>query len=436
LADKAPPKTALRAVRGMHDHFGISLQQWKWAESEVSKVLSTFGYEEIRTPVLEHIEVFSHTVGQDTEIVEKQMYQVQDRAASPGDLAELLVLRPEGTAAFIRSVVENGLHLQGGVGRYYYYLPMFRHERPQKGRLRQFHQFGAELILSPSPEADAEVILLLDQIYKNFGLQEYTIRLNSLGTRSAREAYKTALVNYFSPHVSKLDETAQKKFLRTPLRILDSKDETIRALSKNAPRITEYLEPASKQHYETLKANLRAAGVKFEEDPTIVRGLDYYCETTFEFTSELLGAQSALGGGGRYDGLSERFGVAPFPAIGWALGMERLMIALEEKKLLPGVYPVPTAFFAPLGLAAYEKLLPLSIDLKRKGVAVLMSFEKEKNLKWLLKQADRSQAKFALIVGDNELASGNAVLKDLKTGEQTTVALTALESELLRRAGK
>ena len=423
---------ASKAVRGMHDNWGPALAHWKWVESKIHQVLSSFGFEEIRTPVLEHVEVFSHTVGQDSDIVEKQMYQIQDRGEGT---PESIVLRPEGTAAFIRAVVEHGLHMQGGVGRYYYYMPMFRYERPQKGRLRQFHQFGAEMILSSSPEADAEVILLLDQIYKSFGLQDYTVRLNSLGNKPARESYKNALVQYFSPHISKLDEIAQKKFLRSPLRILDSKDETIRGLSKNAPRITDHLEPASLAHYEAVKACLKSSGVAFEEDPTIVRGLDYYCETTFEFTSELLGAQSALGAGGRYDGLSDRFGVAPFPAIGWALGMERLMIALEEKKLLPESTPGPIAFLAPLGQAAFAHLFPLSVKLKRSGVSALMSYEKEKNLKWLLKQADKSRALYAVIVGDNELSSGQAMLKNLKTGEQATVSLSQLETELLNKSG-
>lgn len=415
----------------MHDLFGPTLHQWTWAEKRIREVLSSFGFEEVRTPVLEHVDVFSQTVGADSDIVEKQMYQVVDRGEGT---PETLVLRPEGTAAFVRAVVEHGLHLQGGVGRYYYYLPMFRYERPQKGRLRQFHQFGAEMILSSSPEADAEVIMLLDQIYKNFGLKEYDVRINSLGTKAARESYKTALTKYFAPHISTLDEVAQKKFQRAPLRILDSKDEKIRELSKNAPRITDHLEPASKAHYDALKACLKAAGVNYVEDPTIVRGLDYYCETTFEFTSELLGAQSALGAGGRYDGLSERFGVAPFAAIGWALGMERLMIALEEKKLFPSTEPAPVAFLAPMGQAAFDKLYALSIDLKRKGISVLMSYEREKKLQWYLKHADRSRAHFAVIVGDNELTANQAVLKNLKTGEQTTVGLPQLEKELLERA--
>ncbi len=426
----------MKSVRGMHDQWGTALHQWRWVEAQIYRVLETFGYEEIRTPVLEHMEVFSKAVGEDTEIVEKQMYQVQDRGGSSESTPEILVLRPEGTAAFIRAVVEHGIHLQGGVGRYFYNLPMFRYERPQKGRLRQFHQFGAELILSAAPEADAECISLLDQIYKAFGLKEYSIRLNSLGNTASREAFKTALVSYFGPHVAQLDEVAQKKFHRTPLRILDSKDEKIQALAKNAPRIVDYLEPKSLEHYEAVKSCLKTSGVDFVEDPTIVRGLDYYSETTFEFTSELLGAQSALGGGGRYDGLSERFGVASFPAIGWALGMERLILALDQSGLLRSNESLPVAYFAPLGKGAFEKLYGMSVDFRRKGISVAMSYEKEKALKWQLKQADRARAAFAVIIGDNELAANQAIIKDLKSGQQSTIPLNDIEAELLRRAPK
>lgn len=417
----------IRSVRGMNDLFGSELHQWAHVENQIKKIFESFGYSEIRTPALEKIEVFSGTVGDETDIVEKQMYQVVTES-------ETYVLRPEGTASFMRAVLEHNLNATGQPGRFFYYLPMFRHERPQKGRLRQFHQFGAELINDSSPEADAELITVLDQIYKSFGITEYRVRINSVGCNQCRGSYKDKLKHFFTPKLQELCEQCQKRFERSTMRILDCKRESCREIAKAAPLITSCLCSECKSHHERFKRCLTEAKVKFEEDPYIVRGLDYYTRTAFEFTSELLGAQDALGGGGRYDGLSARFGAAAFPAVGFGLGMERLMIALQEKQKLPQFNYAPTYFFAPLGEKAFEVLYPLSLQLKRQGVWCEISYDKTKALKWLLKQANRVNASYSLMLGDEELKSGIAILKNMKQGSQENIPMDSLETELLRRA--
>ena len=418
----------LKAVRGMHDLYGEELAKWRHVETRVREVFTAFGYEEIRTPVLEKQEVFTHTVGDETDIVEKQMYTVLN------DATEKLVLRPEGTAAFMRAIIEHGLHRTGHPGRYYYYLPMFRHERPQKGRLRQFHQFGAELINDPSPEADAELIALLSATYSAFGVTEYEIRINSVGCADCRPTYKDILKDFFRPQLSQLCEQCQKRFERSPLRILDCKRPECQTVATPAPRILNHLCQLCATHHQTLKTRLSQANLSFIEDTNIVRGLDYYSRTAFEFTSHLLGAQSALCGGGRYDGMSTRFGEKPFPAVGYGLGMERLMLILEAKKANLPVSDTPLFYLAPLGEKAFAELFRLSLSLKRKGIAAVIPYEKDKGLKWLMKQADRTQARFTVILGEDEIAKNQAVIKQMSDGSQESVDLSTLEEFLTRRS--
>lgn len=418
----------------MHDLMGPELAQWKAVEKRVLGVLEAFGYSEIRTPVLEHIEVFSKAVGGDTDIVEKQMYQIQDRAHPDSTKSETLVLRPEATSAVVRAILEHQLHRQAFPQRYYYCLPMFRHERPQKGRLRQFHQIGAEVINDGSPEADCELIVLLDTIYKSLGLKGYEIRINSVGSDQCRPQYRQKLIEYLRPFAAQLCEQCQKRLERAPMRVLDCKNESCQQISAKAPRMVDHLDPESAAHFEAVKTRLKEACIDFQVDTSIVRGLDYYSRTAFEFTSNLLGAQSALGGGGRYDELAARFGEAPFPAVGWALGMERLMIALQASGITLPVEDAPFAYLAPLGPAAFDALFALSLELKRAGLRVEMSYEKDKKLKWQMKQADRTGAKFALLLGDEELATGNAILKDMGQGTQETLPIKDLGNTLLKKA--
>lgn len=416
----------IRAVRGMHDLLGKEMFQWQYVEEKVKNVFRVFGYQEIRTPVLENIEVFKGAVGDDTDIVEKQMYSIEKEN-------ETLVLRPEGTASFIRAILEHQLHRTGGAQRYYYYLPMFRHERPQKGRLRQFHQFGAELINDPSPEGDAEMIALLHAVYQTFGITEYTVRINSVGDQECRPIYKEKLKAYFQPLLSQLCEQCQKRFERAPMRILDCKKETCKQLALKAPVITDSLCAPCKTHHDALKARLTQAEIPFVDDPTIVRGLDYYSRTAFEFTSPLLGAQDALGGGGRYDGISQRFGEPPFPAVGFGLGMERLMLALEGKGLLPEPKTTTQLYLAPIGLPAFDYLFGLGMKLRGLGIGVETSYDKEKGLKWHMKQANRVNAAYTLILGDEEMNQGFALLKDMTATTQEQVKLSELMKTLERK---
>jgi histidyl-tRNA synthetase len=424
----------LTAVRGMHDSFGEELARWRHVESVVRDVLERYGYREIRTPAVEKLDVFK-AVGDETDIVEKQMFLLQTPG---GDRAEkdVLCLRPEGTAAFVRAVVEHRLGAPGATGRFYYALPMFRYERPQKGRLRQFHQIGIECIHDPSPGADAETIACLDDVYRAFGLTRYEIRLNSVGCAECRPAYTKLLVAYFEKRRGELCEQCQKRLERAPLRVLDCKNESCRKLAAEAPKLFEHLDESCRAHHAGVEATLRAAGVRYVNDPQIVRGLDYYRRTAFEFQSDLLGAQSALGGGGRYDGLAGRFGGDPtFTAVGWALGVERLLIALEasgyftDKTFSRG----PLVHFVPIGTDAYEKLLALSFDLRRRGIAAQIAYAPEKAMKWHMKQADRAAARFALIAGETELAQGKAQLKELATGTQSEVPFADLEGWLRAR---
>ena len=418
----------LKAVRGMHDLYGDEMSRWRYVEDQIRALFDAFGYREFRTPALEKIEVFKHTVGDETDIVEKQMYTLNDQGN------ETLVLRPEGTASVIRSVVENQLYRPGHPLRYYYYQPMYRYERPQKGRLRQFHQFGGELLNDPTPEADAEIIALMDQTYRLFGISEYEVRVNNVGCSECRPPYKEVLKSFFRPKLGALCEQCQKRFERSPLRILDCKRDECQAVAAKAPRILENLCAVCSAHHVSLKRRLSQIGVTFIEDSNIVRGLDYYMRTAFEFTSNLLGAQSALGGGGRYDGVSARFGADPFPAVGYAIGMERLMLVLDQKQSLGVSVRVPKFFFIPLGMPAFEMLYPLSLKLRRNGVWAEMSYDASKGLKWQLKQADRVNADFALMLGDQELSSKHAILKNMKAGTQENISLDTLENALMGRA--
>lgn len=416
----------MKAVRGMHDLYGVEMAKWHWIEEQVRSVFEDFGYQEIRTPVLEQVEVFSKTVGDETDIVEKQMYQVTKENES-------LVLRPEGTAGFMRAVLEHQLHRDLATQKYFYYLPMFRHERPQKGRLRQFHQFGAEFINDPSPEADADVIALLDAIYKKLGITEYEVRINSLGCLSCRPIMKDTLTQFLKPQLSNLCEQCQKRFDRAPLRILDCKRESCRQISEQAPKLSSCLCEKCKTHHLRLQKRLTEAQISFIDDPSIVRGLDYYSSTAFEFTSSLLGAQSALGGGGRYDQLADRFGEKPFPAVGFALGMERLVIALEAKNAFPKQTDFPDLYLAPLGEKALDVLFPLAIQLRRSGFWTETAYDPGRSLKSQLKQANRIQCRFTLILGEDEINKNTALLKDMAAQTQVEIPLEGIFDTLLSK---
>lgn len=412
----------------MNDLFGDELARWKPIEKAFFDVFSDFGFAEIRTPTLEHLEVFVHTVGDTSDIVEKQMYTVKDQSE------EVLVLRPEGTASFMRAIIQHQLFQLAGPQRFFYYLPMFRHERPQKGRLRQFHQFGAELIQDASPEADAELITLMDTLLRRVDLQQFRTRINSVGCAHCRPPYRTALTDYLNDHGKQLCDTCKQRMERAPLRVFDCKNETCRRITESAPKMLEHLCGDCKSHHDNLKTRLTQLKTPFEEDPLIVRGLDYYCRTAFETTSPDLGAQDALGGGGRYDNLSVQFARPSIPGVGFAIGMERVILALQTSGTSIASTSGPLVYLAALGKRAFDLLFPLSFELKRNQIRSEISHGFDKSLKNHLKRADRLGCAYTIVVGDNELANSTAIIKDMKSGMQDNVSFEDLAQLIKRKA--
>lgn len=376
-----------------------------------------FGYEEIATPILEFTEVFKRPIGETTDIVMKEMYSFADKGG------EEVTLRPENTAGVVRAVIANGL-TQTLPLRFFYHGPMFRYERPQKGRFRQFHQIGVELIGVREPQGDVEVIVLGADVLRGLGVLARTeLRLNTLGDMESRSGYRDALVKYFSAHAHKLSEDSRKRLERNPLRILDSKDETDGALSAGAPHFEDYLTPASQDFFRRVRAGLDALGIRYVLDPRLVRGLDYYSHTAFEFVTTELGSQGTVLAGGRYDGLMGVMGGPETPGVGWAGGIERLSLMIAE----PPPPPRPIAL-VPIGAEAEALALKLAQELRRDGFAVDLAYSG--NLQKRMRRADRIKARAAVIVGEDELKSSQVALRDLDAGTQTEVSLAALKERL------
>ncbi len=396
----------IQAVRGMHDVLPEESPRWQWVEQVFRKVSERFGYEEIRPPIVEAAQLYVRSLGESTDIVGKEMYVFADRAG------EELALRPELTAGVVRAVVQHGLLARRSLWRLWYYGAAFRYERPQKGRYRQFHQYGVECIGSPYPESDAEVILLAVAVLRELGIADYRLQLNTLGSPAVRQRYRTALVAYLESVREKLSPESQLRLERNPLRILDSKDERDQALLRSAPLLTEYLDAESREHFEALCRMLRQQGVPFELNPHLVRGLDYYTHTVFEFVSPRLGAQSAFGGGGRYDGLVESFGGPPTPAVGFSFGVERLLLLLPERTSdeVVEIY-VACAEVEP------ESALSLLEELRRAGYRAVGDLQR-RSLKAQLREADRLGARLAIILGHTEWQQRKLVLRHLRDGQQ------------------
>ncbi|MGH8369428.1 MAG: histidine--tRNA ligase, partial [Gammaproteobacteria bacterium] len=385
-------------------------------EDVTREVLSAYGYREIRFPVVEKTELFARSIGEVTDIVEKEMYSFDDRNG------ESLTLRPEGTAGCVRAGLSNGL-LHNQVQRLWYAGPMFRHERPQKGRYRQFHQIGAEAFGLAGPDVDAELIVMLARLWRRLGIGQVGLQINSLGTPEARGVYREKLVAYFSRHLDQLDDDSKRRLATNPLRILDSKAPGMDEVVKNAPGLADHLDDGSRRHFEELKALLDAAGVGYSVNPRLVRGLDYYSRTVFEWVTDRLGAQDAVCSGGRYDGLVAQLGGRPAPAVGFAMGVERLVALMEEEGVAapdaaPRIYMVRVGATAErAGFLLAERLrdalpgLPLVMDCSGG------SFGNQ------LKRADKSGAKFAVILGDQEAAAGRVALKPLR-GDSAQMDMT------------
>lgn len=403
-----------------------SSAQWHHVEETVRRVMRRFNVEEIRTPVLEPTALVARGVGQATDIVQKEMF-----AFTRGDTD--YVLRPEVTAPVMRAYLQHHLDQRGGVQKLFYVGPCFRAERPQKGRYRQFHQFGCEIIGSPDARADAETIALMMAVYDAFGLQEMRLRLNTLGSPDDRRAFGRALVNYLEAYAHELTETTRTRLETNPLRVLDTKVEHEQRLLDDAPRLVEFVEDEARTHYEAVKGWLDDLSVDYEEDPLLVRGLDYYTRTAFELESPHLGAQSALAGGGRYDLLAETLGSKqPVPSVGFAAGMERLFLALQAGGDALPEAATPTVFFAAVGEEAERWVFRMAHALRAEGIHVAHDL-KGRSLKAQMKEANRQDATYTFIVGETELAAGQATAKRMKTGDEEDVAFDRLASFLKER---
>jgi histidyl-tRNA synthetase len=408
----------MQPVRGTHDILPDEYRRFAHVVDTARDVARLYGYREMATPIFEFTELFARGIGETTDVVSKEMYTFKDR----GD--ESLTLRPEYTAGICRAFVSNGELTQQLPLKIFAAGPMFRYERPQKGRQRQFHQIDLEVLGAPEPGADIEVISVAADILDRLSiLDRCVLKLNSLGDPESRTAYRKVLVDYYSAHTAKLSEDSRERLQRNPMRILDSKDEGDKAINATAPSFADHLNQASKDFFKSVQDGLAAAGVSFEVDPALVRGLDYYTHTAFEFVTEHLGAQGTVLGGGRYDGLIAELGGPPTAGIGWAGGIERLVMLCNE----PKAQPRPVAI-APLGPAAEIKALGIARSLRKHGIVVEQEYRG--NMKRRMQRANKLNARAAIIIGDDELAKGVAQLKDLDSGEQREVALDQLAAAL------
>ncbi len=397
---------AIQAIRGMNDLLPETLALWQRIEQSAELVLGAYGYREIRFPIVEKTELYKRSIGAATDIVEKEMYTFEDRNG------DSLTLRPEGTAGCVRAGIENGL-LHNQVQRLWYAGPMFRHERPQKGRYRQFHQIGVEAFGVGTPDIDAELILLSARLWRLLGIRDLELQINSLGTTTARAAYRQVLVDYLRAHQATLDEDSRRRLETNPLRVLDSKNPEMQALIAAAPGLHDFLDAESRAHFDTLRRLLDAAGIAYRVNPRLVRGLDYYTRTVFEWVTTELGAQGTICAGGRYDGLVEQLGGQASAAAGFAFGIERLA-ELAALQRLPGVSAAPQAYIVPLGEGLIvEQGLALAEQLRDAGLRVELHCGGG-SLKSQLKRADRSGARYALILGADELGAGQLSIKNLR----------------------
>ncbi|MGD9387026.1 MAG: histidine--tRNA ligase [Gammaproteobacteria bacterium] len=411
---------AIQPIRGMNDILPDSTATWQWVEASARAVFRAYGYRELRVPLVERTELFSRSIGEVTDIVEKEMYSFTDRNG------DHLSLRPEATASCVRAAISNGL-IHNQQQRLWYAGPMFRYERPQKGRYRQFHQVGAEALGFAGPDIDAELILMSARLWRLLGLDGLRLELNSLGTSDSRRGYRELLVEYFSDHHGDLDEDSRRRLGQNPLRILDSKNPGMQDLIAGAPVITDHLDSESAEHFARLRATLEAAGVEYRVNPRLVRGLDYYSRTVFEWLTDQLGAQSAVCSGGRYDTLVEQLGGRPTPAIGWALGMERLVELVDAHAPAP---PAPHAYLVPLGTEVQAQALAEGLRDRVSGLRLQVHCGGG-SLKSAMKKADRSGADLALILGEQEMAADGVVVKPLRSAaEQKTLTGTALVERL------
>lgn len=401
----------ITAVKGMNDILPAESAAWEWLEQHLRELMAVYGYRNVRTPIVEPTALFVRGLGEVTDIVEKEMYSFQDRLNG-----EELTLRPEATAGVVRAVVEHSMLYDGGK-RLYYMGPMFRHERPQRGRYRQFHQFGAEALGFAGPDVDGELILMACDLWQRLGLKDIRLEINSLGQPAERQEHRQALIAYLQSHESLLDEDARRRLHSNPLRILDTKNPAMQDMVNGAPKLIDYLGEESLAHFNGLKAILDANGVAYTVNPRLVRGMDYYCLSVFEFVTDQLGSQGTVCAGGRYDGLISQVGGKPAPAVGWAMGIERILELLKVAQLLPSA-PAADVYAVVPNAAAWPQVAQTLRALRQAGVRVMMHSAGPDGLgsmKSQFKKADASGARHALVFGESELAQGMVSIKPLRS---------------------
>ena len=415
--------TNIQSIRGMHDILPSQSALWQYFESIVRDTVQSYGYKEIRMPVLESTDLFCRSIGEVTDIVEKEMYTFDDRNG------DSLTLRPEGTASCVRAGIQHGL-FYNQQQRLWYMGPMFRHERPQKGRYRQFHQIGIETYGLQGPDIDAELILMTARLWKRLGLNNIQLQINSLGSNEARANYRNVLTDYLSQHKDQLDEDSLRRLDTNPLRILDSKNPDLQTLIEAAPKLIDYLDEESAEHFEQLKNTLSAAGINYEVNTRLVRGLDYYCKTVFEWVTDQLGAQGTVCAGGRYDGLVEQLGGKATPAAGFAMGIERLLLLLEDQGLQ--LQHVPDVYLMMQGEAAQAQGFLLSEKMRDEWPELKLQLHcGGGSFKSQMKKADKSGATIALILGETEVAEETVAIKYLREqNEQQTIKQADITSAL------
>lgn len=415
--------------RGTNDILPNEIADWHHMEEVLRHVSRLYGYSEIRTPIFEHTELFQRGVGETTDIVEKEMYTFIDRGERS------LTLRPEGTASAVRAYVENKLFAGPQPTKMFYLGPMFRYDRPQAGRYRQFHQFGVEVFGSRDPSIDAEVIAMAMDIYTRLGLKNLLVELNSVGCTKCRPLYRKELQKFLEKNKHKLCATCQERYDRNPMRIFDCKNENCQALLQDAPTIAELLCVECREHFEKVQEYLQAVDISFHLNPSLVRGLDYYVQTAFEIVARGIGAQSSIGGGGRYDGLVEQCGGPTIPGIGYAMGLERMLLTLQNQEVKKEKTENIDVFIATLGEKAHLKGAVLAQQLRHRDLYVEYDYLK-RSLKAQLKAADRYQASYTIIIGEEELNNNQAVVRKMEDGSQASISLTDIEKYFINKQGR
>ncbi len=419
----------IKAITGTKDILPSDIPRWKYLETLVQKKMGSFNYKEIRTPIFEETALFARGIGEATDIVSKEMYTFLDKGGTS------LTLRPEMTASVVRAFIEHSLAAKQSLNKLFYIAPMFRQERPQAGRFRQFHQFGAEAIGSKSPQLDAEIIIIAFQILSELGLKNLCVKINSLGIPESRENYKNVLKEFLKNKVSKLSEESRKRFDTNILRIFDSKEEIDQQVMKDAPLLIDHLDGESLNHFEEVKKILQIADIPFEVDARLVRGLDYYTNTTFEIISSSVGSQSALCGGGRYDLLIEQLGGKPTPGVGFAAGMERILLACENEKAFENPVEKTDLYIARIDENLTDKVYELALYFRQKDLLVEIDYM-QRSVKAQMREANKLNSNFVIFAGGEEYQNGKLVLKNMSGGEQELFELAGTEKIYNKITGK